>query len=356
MVITDSVNHTEVSGRPDTLKALERITVSGHVEDMNGNTANNFDGIVSPIIFDKASEIKTIGNDGGPTMTFNLRNNILFSGKTKASDGKFSFTFIVPRDINYSYGSGKISYYANDATGDMTGYFKDIIVGGYTETSSADTSGPVISLFLNDTLFRSGGITDKNPRLLAIISDSGGINTTGSGIGHDLTGYLDGDKNRTFVLNSYFVNDFDDYMNGKIIYDLSDLTGGSHSLTIKAWDNYNNSSEESILFIVETDGKFILKNLINYPNPVVNETNITAEHNRPDKDLEITITIFDMSGRIIRILKTSDFSTGYRLSPVTWDGNTEGGKRVGRGIYPYRVTVKTGNREVASVSGRMIIL
>ncbi len=56
-------------------------------------------------------------------MNFELRNNILFSGKTIASDGRFSFTFIVPRDINYSYGSGKISYYANDNEQDMNGCF-----------------------------------------------------------------------------------------------------------------------------------------------------------------------------------------------------------------------------------------
>ena len=356
MVVTDSINHIEVTGSPDSLKALSKITVSGHIEDMKGNAANDFNGIVSPIIFDKASEIKTLANDGGQTMKFDLRNNILFSGKTTASKGKFSFTFIVPRDIDYSFGSGKISYYANDEVSDMTGYFSDIIVGGFAKTTIADTSGPIISLYMNDTLFRSGGITDKNPRLLAIISDRGGINTTGSGIGHDLTGYLDNDRNSSFVLNSYFENDFDNYMKGKIVYYLSGLSGGSHSLTIKAWDNYNNSSEESILFLVETDGKFILNNLMNYPNPVVNETNISLEHNRPDEEYEVTITILDMSGRIIRILKASDLSNGYRLAPVIWDGNTEGGKRVGKGIYPYRVTVITGNGETASTSGRMIIL
>jgi hypothetical protein len=45
--------------------------------------------------------------------------------------------------------------------------------------------------------------------LLAIIEDKGGINTIGSGIGHDLTGFLDNDPNRSFVLNNYFENDFE---------------------------------------------------------------------------------------------------------------------------------------------------
>ena len=106
----------------------------------------------------------------------------------------------------------------------------------------ADNAGPDIKLYMNDTLFRNGGITDNNPKLLAIIEDKGGINTTGSGIGHNLTGSLDDSPNKSFVLNNYFENDFDNYRKGRIIYDLSGLSGGSHSFTVKAWDNFNNSS------------------------------------------------------------------------------------------------------------------
>jgi hypothetical protein len=238
----------------------------------------------------------------------------------------------------------------------MGGYYSDIIVGGFSNTDIVDTIGPEIKLYLNDTLFRNGGMTDRNPRIFAIIEDPGGINTTGSGIGHDLTGFLDNNQNKSFVLNNYFENDFDNYMRGTIIYDLSDLTTGGHSLKLKAWDNFNNSSEEIIHFIVETDGKFILSNLISYPNPAVAETKITAEHNRPDMELEITITIYDGAGRMVRVLKTTDFATGYQLSPVIWDGKSSGGTRVEKGIYPYRVTVITGDGEKSSASGRIIIL
>ncbi|MCJ7448546.1 MAG: type IX secretion system sortase PorU [Bacteroidales bacterium] len=355
-VVTDSINSIPVTGNIDSLKALSLVTVAGHIEDTRGMILNSFNGVVSPLVFDKAATIKTLANDGGQTFEFDLSNNILFSGKTMASSGKFRFTFIVPRDINYSYGKGKISYYASNANEDMNGCFSGIIVGGFASTTSADTVGPDIRLFMNDTLFRNGGITNNNPRMLAILEDEGGINTTGSGIGHDLTAYLDGEFNKSFVLNNYFENDFDNYMKGKIFYDLTDMSAGSHTLTIKAWDNYNNSSVKSILFLVETGEKFILKNLLNFPNPFMNETKISAEHNRPDKEMEVVINIYDMSGRIIRIIRFSELSTGYQLAPVIWDGNDEGGKRVGRGIYPYSVTVKTGNGEMARTAGRMIIL
>ena len=355
-VITDSVNNISVSDKIDSLKALTLVTVSGHIEDRDKNLLDTFNGIVSPIVYDKASKIKTLANDGGQTMVFNLRNNIIFSGKTMAKAGKFKFTFIVPRDIDYSFGTGKISYYAKDNKEDMNGYFSDIIVGGFFNSVLTDSDGPEINLYMNDTLFRDGGITDNNPHLLAIIVDKDGINTTGSGIGHDLTAFLDNDPNKSFVLNNYFENDFDNYMKGKIIYDLSGLSNGTHSITVKAWDNFNNSSEKSIIFIVETGEKFILKNLINFPNPFLNETSISAEHNRSEAELNITINIFSLNGRLIKIIKTIAPSTGYVLPPVIWDGNDDGGKRVGRGIYPYSIIVTTPTGEMAKASGRMIIL
>jgi hypothetical protein len=355
-VITDSVNNVSVNDKIDSLKALSLITITGHIEDPLGNPLNIFNGVVSPIVYDKPSKIKTLANDGGESMTFNLRNNILFSGKTMAKNGRFRFTFIVPRDINYSFGSGKISYYANDDKADMNGSFNDIIVGGFIKSIPVDNEGPDIKLFMNDTLFRDGGITDSDPRLLAIINDQAGINTTGSGIGHDLTGFLDNHPDKSFVLNSYFENDFENYMRGKINYALSGLSEGLHSVTVKAWDNFNNSSEKTISFRVVTGGKFVLWNLINYPNPFFDKTNISLEHNRPDNELSVTINIFNIDGRIIKIIKTKVESTGYNLPPVVWDGNDEGGKKVAGGIYPYTVTIITGNGETARSSGRMIIL
>lgn len=355
-VVTDSVNNIFVAEGTDTLKALSRITISGHLEDNRGGILDGFNGTLSPVVFDKETTIRTLANDGGLPYSFKLRNNIIFSGKTTVSSGKFRFTFIVPRDIDYSYGPGKISYYAEDKGLDINGHFNGITVGGFARISESDTSGPAIRLYINDTLFRNGGITDKNPRILAIIEDKGGINTTGAGIGHDLIAYLDNNTNSSFVLNNYFENDFDNYMKGRVVFGLSDLEEGEHSVSLKVWDNFNNSSVETIHFVVETEGRLILKNLINYPNPVLNETRITAGHNRPEKLFDITVTIFDLSGRAVKIIRTTELTSGYQLAPIIWDCNNEEGKRVAKGIYPYRITIVTPEGERAAASGRIIIL
>ncbi len=355
-VVTDSLNHIAVSSGTDSLKALSIITISGHIEDYRGNLLNDFNGTVSPVIYDKESRIKTLANDGGPVTEFGLRNNILFSGKTTAKDGIFRFSFIVPRDIDYTYGKGKISYYAHDSKRDMNGNYMNIIVGGFSNSVIIDTEGPVIRLFMNDTLFREGGTTDENPVLLAFIEDQGGLNTTGSGIGHDLTGYLDDDRNTSFVLNNSYVNDFDNYRKGRVVYNLSDLDIGSHSFTLRAWDNYNNSTEETIKFVVESGGKFILKNLFNYPNPFSGSTTITGEMNRPGEMMEIVLTIYSMNGKAIRTFRFSTPSTGYVLPPIEWDGLDDGGGRVAGGIYPFIINVITKKGERSGASGKMIIL
>jgi hypothetical protein len=355
-IITDSVNNVAVAEVTDSLKALSMITIAGHVENTNGDVLKTFNGVVSPVVYDKINKTKTLANDGGAILEFDSRNSILFSGKTKADDGMFRFTFIVPRDINYAYGNGRISYYASDEREDMTGYFNGLTVGGFSESALPDTTGPEIKLYINDTLFRNGGITGSNPHLLAIIGDKSGINTSGSAIGHDLTGILDTDPFRSFVLNGYFENDFDNYTRGSITYDLGYPGYGTHKVTVRAWDNSNNSSEASIEFSVETDDKFILRKLINYPNPFTDETRISVEHNRPDEELEIMINIFSLDGRIIKIIKTKAISSGFVISPVLWDGKVDGGKRAGKGLYPYTVTITSPDGEMAITYGRMIIL
>ena len=355
-VITDSINNIAVTEKIDSMKALSLVTISGHITDNSGFILNNYNGVLFPLVYDKKSNISTLANDGGNTMEYEIQNNILFSGKTSVKNGLFSFTFMVPRDIDYHFGTGKISYYATNEITHMAGYFKNFVVGGFNSNTNIDTIGPVINLYMNDTLFRSGGITDKNPVLLAKIEDIGGINTTGSGIGHDITAYFNNINSQKLVLNNYFETEFDNFRKGEVVYQVGEMTGGNHSITLKAWDNYNNSSEETIVFVVRTEDGFILKDLINYPNPFSNETWFTAEHNRPDKVLNINIQIFNLSGGLIKVISTTVPSSGYTIPPVYWDGLSDGGNKVVRGIYPYKIIVKTETGEIASESGRLIIL
>ena len=354
-VVTDSLNHKSVKEKPDTLKALSHVTIAGHLEDDNGNIVRDFNGIISPVVFDKPSRIMTLANDGGKKMEFEMYANRLYNGKAIVREGRFEFSFMVPRDIDYRYGQGRISYYAFNSDTDINGSFVEFTAGGFSGLVQTDDKGPSIRLFLNDTLFRDGGMTDSKPRLLAIIGDESGINASGKAIGHDITAFLD-DRTNSFILNDYYATDQGSFSKGRIMYTLPELSPGPHSITLKAWDNLNNSSEKSLQFVVNAEKKLWLKNLYNYPNPFTNETKISLDHNRPDTELSVTIKIYSVTGNLIKIIEKKEGSTGYRLAPVSWDGTGEGGQKCGKGVYPYVVTIKTVTGETASISGRMIIL
>lgn len=355
-VVTDSVNNISVEYATDTLKALSLITISGHVEDNDGNLMKGFNGVVEPVVYDKAGTITTLANDGGTPMTFPVSGSVIFRGTTGVREGTFRFSFIVPLDINYSYGHGMISYYAMDGSRDMNGSFSDIIVGGFSEININDTEGPAIRLYMNDTLFKDGGITDSSPSLVALMSDESGINATGTGIGHDIIAWLDDDMSGAVVLNNLFRADIGVHNSGSLIYPLPVTDKGEHTVFLRAWDNLNNPSVASLMFVVETSGKFRLTNLLSYPNPVTDRTMFTAGHNRPGTGMEITITIFSHAGSAVRVITDNINTSGYALPDIPWDGCDSKGSRLACGLYLWRIEAVTDDGEKASATGRIIIL
>ncbi len=354
-VVTDSVNSMPVEALEDTIAALEYVTVSGHIENRSGEKITGFNGEVIPIVFDKEQNLQTLANDGGSPMEFRRRNSILYKGKASVTGGEFSFSFYTPKDISYVTGKGKISYYGDNDQTDAQGSTEQIVIGGISDQFVSDTSGPRIEVYMNDSLFRDGGITDDSPELLVYIRDNYGVNTTGNGIGHDITATLNEDRLNAIILNEYYQSDINSYGSGSVRYPYSDLETGRHTIDVKVWDIHNNSSTASIEFVVMESAEMMLEEVYNYPNPFIDETFFNVEHNRPDTEFRVEIRIYDINGRLATVLRQDLYSPGYRLDPVRWDGTGDGGATLGGGIYVYRVTVKGPEGEEAAGSGRLII-
>jgi hypothetical protein len=351
-----SINGRPVSGSLDTLKALSRVTVSGLVENQQGTLMSEFNGILYPAVYDKNSSITTLSNDGNPSFQFSLRNRLLYKGKATVNNGIFNFSFIVPKDIAYNYGYGKFSFYSSGSKEDASGSFDQVTIGGSADSVNIDTEGPVISLYMNDQNFVFGGMTDSSPELLVFASDSNGVNTIGSGIGHDITAILDQDASSTIVLNDYYEADTDSYQSGKVRYPLNGLEAGNHSLKVKVWDVYNNSSEEVLEFIVNTENELVLSHVLNYPNPFTTHTQFFFEHNQADQDLYVLIHVFTVTGKLVKTIEKQVPSSGYRTSPIDWDGLDDFGSRIGRGVYIYRVKVRSALGHVAEKYEKLVIL
>jgi len=359
-VITTEMNGAPVNiSIPDTGKALSQMTVKGEIRDKSGNLLTNFNGIIYPTVYDKAAKITTLSNDGivaSPPYTFLLQKNILFKGKASVTNGKFSFSFIVPKDIAYNFGKGRISYYAHNGFEDASGYFEDFIIGGTDTAAKKDNVGPNIKLYLNDDKFVYGGTTNENPKIFAVVSDSSGINTAGTGIGHDLTAVLDNNTTSPLVLNDYYESDLNNYKKGTIRYPLTSLPEGTHTLNVRVWDVYNNSSSTYTEFIVASSAQLALKHVLNYPNPFTTKTSFYFEHNVCCTNMDVQIQIFTVSGKSVKTIHQFVNMEGYRSEPIDWDGTDDYGDKIGRGVYIYRLRVKTSTNETAEQFEKLVIL
>lgn len=356
-VVTDSVNGVAPALAMDTLRALSKVTIKGHLEDYNGNVLNGFNGVLSPSIFDKIKEIQTLGQDpDSPVISFEVQRSIIYKGKATVADGHFTFSFIVPKDINYSFGEGKISYYANSSTTDAGGFDTRLVVGGINPNGISDDQGPDIDLFLNAEEFVNGSTTDQTPVLMANLFDENGINTVGNGIGHDLVAILDGNLENPIVLNDYYTANLDSYQSGKLRFNMTELSIGKHTLTLKVWDVNNNLSQSTIEFYVQPDQTVALNHVLNYPNPFTTHTEFYFEHNQVCSELDVQIQIMTVSGKLVRSINEMVKTEGFRSQGIPWDGRDDFGDQLAKGVYIYTLKVRTPDGTVADKTEKLVLL
>tara|TARA_B100000902_G_scaffold280180_1_gene265994 strand:+ start:17115 stop:20882 length:3768 start_codon:yes stop_codon:yes gene_type:complete len=343
---------------PDTISALGRYIFDGIIVDNDSNMLLDFDGEIDITVFDKKIVAQTQGQQSSTPMNYNKQDNIIYRGTSTVENGNFTFSFIVPKDIDYTIGNGRISYYAikSNDNSDASGWHEDFYVGGVSNEIIDDQIGPSIELYMNDEQFVSGSITNSDPVFLALIIDSSGVNTLGNGIGHDITITINGDESNKVILNDYYQADTDSYQRGKIEYPLNNLEEGLHTIKFKVWDVFNNSSESTIEFIVANDEEFYIKNLLNYPNPFSNNTNFYFEHNRPNQNLEVQIQIYTVSGKLIKTINYLQTNFGFRVGPIFWDGRDDFLDKIGRGTYVYKLKVKDESGELVQKLEKLVIL
>jgi hypothetical protein len=209
---------------------------------------------------------------------------------------------------------------------------------------------------MNDERFVSGGITNESPLLYAKLFDENGINTLGSSIGHDLTAVVDANTSGAIVLNDVYEADLNTFKSGKVRYRMKDLAQGRHTLTMKAWDVFDNSSQKSTDFVVAPTAQLALEHVLNYPNPFTTHTDFYFEHNRPCGNLDVRVQVFTIAGRLVKTLIRQLACDGFRSEPMAWDGLDDYGDKLGRGVYVYRLSIATAQGESAEKYEKLVIL
>lgn len=350
-VVTDTII-TNINS--DTVKALTTVTVKGEIQDANGSLLSSFNGIVHLTIYDKKVTTTTLGNDAGSQYTYTERPSTLYTGRFKVENGLFTATLVIPKDINYSYGTGRINYYAADTVNDLeaNGYNENFIIGGTNSNFEFEDNGPVINMYLNSSNFKSGNTVDATSVLYAQLSDDSGINTGNSLIGHDLLLTFDGDS--TVVVTDYYESSLDDYKSGSLTYQLPTLSNGSYTLSLRAWDVLDNSSTSTISFNVDNSKSPDIYDLYAYPNPASSYVKFVLKHDQPESNLTVKVEVFDVAGQVLWRKSTTTYAESS-TTEITWDLNTNNGK-INPGIYIYRISVTSEEDGVlASESNKLIV-
>ena len=351
------MNGVNITQSLDTLKALSKVSFEGVITDNLNNILTDFNGNLSTTVYDKPIDKSTLDNDNfGIIEVFDSQESKLFRGLASVENGNFSFEFIVPRDVKIAYGKGKLSFYATDATFDKSGFNSDVIVGGINENAPEDTIGPEIQLFMNDESFLDGANTNASPNLIAKLADLSGINTSVTAVDHDIVGILDGDESNPIILNDFYQTELDDFTRGKVIFRLRDLSVGPHTLKLKAWDTYNNSSETNLNFVVVSDTNISLDNVLNYPNPFVNYTEFWFNHNKPNESLQVQVQIFTISGKLIKTINQQVQTTGNLSRNISWNGLDDFGNRIGKGVYVYKLKVTSTVSNISSEKYEKLVI
>lgn len=354
---TTAINNQSISITPDTLRAFSKVTISGKVVDLQSNVLNTFNGIIYPTVYDKPSTYRTIGNNSGsPQTNFTMQNNVLYRGKASVRNGLFSFSFVVPKDISYEIGYGKISYTADNGAADAIGYYNNVIVGTTSDSIAPDNNGPEIKLFLNDEQFVYGGVTNENPTLIVKLKDENGINITGRGVGRDISMVLNDNTTKNVALNEYYQAKTDSYQEGEVRFKMKDLPQGKNMLKTRAYDVYNNSSDAMLEFVVANSQEMALQHVLNYPNPFTTNTTFHFDHNKAGESITVQVQVFTISGKLIKTLQTDAVTSGNHFDQLSWDGRDDFGDNIGKGVYIYKVKVKSNTGKSAEEFQKMVIL
>jgi len=329
----DSINST-AGNQIFEMKSLQKVKISGSVLRGDSSFWGDYNGTIFINVNDVDKNITFV--DFGYTFNYKLLGGIIYAGNANVVNGQWTVDFVVPRDISYNPGKGKIFTYFKNASSDGIGFSDNFIMNGIDSNAAADSLGPVISLFMDSRNFRSGDLVNQNPKLIADFTDENGINLTGT-IGHKIEATINDDENNKIDLTSFYASN-SGYQNGSVEYAMQGLTDGHYKLKVKAWDTYNNFNETEIDFTVQNNNSLALEKVYNYPNPMRDFTSFIFEHNF-DEPLAADIKIYTVSGRLIKELNKTNITD--KFVSIDWDGRDSDGDGIANGTYIYKILIKS---------------
>ncbi|MCX6142283.1 MAG: type IX secretion system sortase PorU [Ignavibacteriales bacterium] len=329
--------------------ALSKVRVTGSVKKSDGSTPTSLRGQALLEVYDsKRTVLVPIWGD----YSFVMNGSLIYRGQVSVRNGQVQGTFPIPKDVSYGNDRSRIALYASNDSTDAVGYTENFSITG-TSVAAVDTTGPSMKIYFNDQTSHTGGVISPDATMIVDLADSSGINTSTAGIGHKLEATLDGSQ-KTFDLTGFYRGNLDTYQSGQIRYQFTALPEGRHTIDVKAWDIYNNSSSAEAFFEVRATSQLSLYNVFNVPNPFARSTTFTFQRTSNDP-VDVEIKVYTVAGRLIQTLEAS--SVVDRFVQMPWDGRDRDGSELANGVYLYRVIAKSLDRTSTSeVIGKLAVL
>lgn len=377
-ITLESLNNVQLESNPDTtltLRGLDQATVKGRVTTSNGLTDTFFEGELQLAVYNARRSVKLPDRywvDEGrcylDDCAYLVERELLFSGRTTVNQGLFETTFLIPRDIRFTSETARILAYAAPADGgssnngilpkDASGVFARLNFNGVNPDLTNDGKGPDMDVYLNSDQFVNGTLVGNESTLFVTLNDETGINSSGTGVGHEIMATIDTKPVQEIALNEFYESNLDDFRGGRIETPLPVLPEGDYTLTVRAWDVFNNPSEKVIRFEVADSKALQVQGVANYPNPMNQFTRFYFEHNQPGNPLEVDLRIYTLSGVPVQQLQET-IQTRNSYAYIEWNGRDRDFDRLGNGTYLYvlRVTADTeqGRESVQKVEKLVII-
>ena len=332
----DSLNGMPATGTV-AVQALSRVGVGGEIKRPDNSLRSEFTGQAVLEMFDSKRRVPVPewGN-----YTFVVNGSLLYRGLVSVSNGAFRATIPIPKDVSYDNDQARISVYAWSGSDDAIGFTEAVTIAGTDSMAAVDSIGPLVEVFLQDEAFRSGDVVPPNPLLIARLYDQSGINTSTASVGHRLEAVLSRTL-QTLDLTDSYRGDVDTYQSGTVQHTLRDLPEGRQSITIKAWDIYNNSTQTEVDFDVKLVSDLSMYQVFNFPNPVSQATVFTFQRNSTEP-IDVTVKIFTVAGRLVDEIEVHSILD--RFVQIPWDARDRNGDSLANGVYFYKIITSSMDR------------
>ena len=327
-----SVNGVDVTNESVALRPMQQVTIEAQVMNPTGtaiNTAANGDATIS--IYDVeqnyGSPLTKTVNRVSVTRQVTYPRELLVEVVGRVENGVFTGTLVMPRNIKASAGQTlAIHAYAHLDNSDemVNGMTQNVTAQEYdAEQAVNDDQSPVINaMFINDEeSFTQGQAIPQNSTLYITATDDVSFTNQASAVGQPMKLVLDNGKTYyTMVKNYSAVSDGGRTLN--IVFPLTSLSLGDHSLTYYVQDAAGNATQRTITFTVGNESSVTLKSASLIAKE---EANINLDQCSLAAAPALTMKVINAHGKVVR----SENAT----LPYTWDLKDNDGQRVPAGLY-----------------------